>query len=243
MGKNSSVIPEGYVGELRHVGKPPMLRLMVVSGTRVAFVNRVSMRVMDSFRSPRAYNRSTISPTEEHTMKATLKQLAYGAAIALLAASCTAGGEAETVVSNLESRAGSTVTGTATFTVSGEMVNLRLEITGATPGKHGVHLHTVGDCSAPDATSAMGHWDIAGGTPHGHPTAAAHHTGDCGNIEIGADGKGTLSITNAWSIGTDLIDDIGGRAIIFHAAEDDGMTQMPPGNAGARQACGVIPKA
>ena len=140
---------------------------------------------------------------------------------------------------SLVAKSGSSVTGTATFTQTGGTVMLKLNVTGASAGMHGVHLHAVGDCTALDATSAMGHWDPSM-MMHGLPTATVHHLGDCGNFEVGADGTGLLTFSNAWSIGTGAPDDIVGKAIIVHAAIDDGVTQMPPGNAGARQACGVI---
>ncbi|SRR5213078_1105671 len=139
----------------------------------------------------------------------------------------------------LESRSGSTVKGTAVFLESGDKITLSLNVSGASPGQHAAHLHAIGDCSAVDATSAMGHWnpDMMN---HGLPTAAPHHLGDCGNFTVAADGTGTLSLTNDWSIGTGAADDIVGKAIIVHALMDDGVTQNPPGAAGARQACGVI---
>jgi Cu-Zn family superoxide dismutase len=139
----------------------------------------------------------------------------------------------------LASRSGSTVTGMANFEVSGAKVNLTLTVSGGIAGNHGVHLHAVGDCSAADAASAMGHWnpDMMN---HGLPTAAPHHLGDCGNFTIAADGTGTLTFSGDWSIGTGNANDIIGKAIIVHANPDDGVTQTPPGNAGARVACGVV---
>jgi Cu-Zn family superoxide dismutase len=139
----------------------------------------------------------------------------------------------------LESRSGTAVTGTAAFTEAGNQVTLTVLVSGATPGQHAAHLHAVGDCSSADATSAMGHWnpDMMN---HGLPSASPHHLGDCGNFTVGADGTGKLSFTGAWSIGTGEPNDIVGKAIIVHASPDDGMTQQPPGNAGARVACGVI---
>src|SRR5215470_16773836 len=59
----------------------------------------------------------------------------------------------------LESRSGSHVTGTAFFTQDGADVKLVLEVNGLTPGVHAFHIHEKGDCSAPDATSAGGHWN------------------------------------------------------------------------------------
>lgn len=143
---------------------------------------------------------------------------------------------------SLVSKSGSTVTGTATFTQSGATVMMKLTVTGASAGMHGVHLHTVGDCSAADATSAMGHWDPVM-MMHGLPTTAVHHLGDCGNFEVGADGTGLLSFSNAWSIGSGEPNDIVGKALIVHANMDDGTTPPPPagpGNSGGRQGCGVI---
>ena len=60
---------------------------------------------------------------------------------------------------------GSIVTGTVTFTGSGDQITVLIDIQNATPGLHAVHIHETGDCSAPDATSAGGHWN---------PTDVAH---------------------------------------------------------------------
>src|SRR3954447_3997733 len=97
---------------------------------------------------------------------------------------------------NIESRSGSKVTGKAEFTElpsGGTKVEVWIE--NATPGSHGLHLHEKGDCSAPDATSAGGHFNAAG-NPHAAPSDKARHNGDLGNIEIGADGKGHLDVTS-----------------------------------------------
>jgi superoxide dismutase, Cu-Zn family len=139
----------------------------------------------------------------------------------------------------LASRSGSTVTGMASFAVAGDKVTLTLSVTGATPGVHAAHLHATGDCSAADATSAMGHWN-PDTMNHGLPTASPHHLGDLGNFTVAADGTGKLSFTGDWTIGTGGVNDIVGKAIIVHASPDDGVTQQPPGNAGARVACGVV---
>jgi superoxide dismutase, Cu-Zn family len=165
-------------------------------------------------------------------------------ALLALCVGCTVGEvtNEKHATAQLVSKSGSTVTGTAMFKQTGATVSLTLTIGGASAGMHGVHLHAVGDCSAADATSAMGHWDPPMAM-HGLPSSAVHHLGDCGNIEVGADGAGTLNISSAWSIGTAEANDIVGKAIIVHANLDDGTTPPPPagpGNSGARQACGVI---
>jgi Cu-Zn family superoxide dismutase len=165
-------------------------------------------------------------------------------AILVVCVGCTVGEvtNEKHATASLVAKSGSNVTGTATFTQAGATVMMKLTVTGASAGMHGVHLHAVGDCADDVAANAKGHWDPSMMT-HGLPTAAVHHLGDCGNFEVGADGTGLLTFSNAWSIGTGAPDDIVGKAVIVHAAMDDG-TAPPapatPGNSGARQACGVI---
>lgn len=147
--------------------------------------------------------------------------------------------EGATAKTTLESKSGSTVTGTATFTeVSGGGVSVHVHVEKAPPGTHGLHVHDKGDCSAPDATSAGGHFN-PGGMPHAGPMAEKRHAGDLGNIEIGADGKGDLDTK------TDMLtvkagpNSVVGRSVIFHEKADD-LTTQPTGNAGGRLACGVV---
>ncbi|MDQ3264572.1 MAG: superoxide dismutase family protein [Myxococcota bacterium] len=140
----------------------------------------------------------------------------------------------------LESRSGSSVTGTARFAQTEQGVEAQIEVSGASEGKRGLHLHEKGDCSAADASSAGPHWNPAGES-HGDLHAPSHHAGDLGNITIDAEGKGQVRVTNpSWSIGpVEGKHDILGRAVVVHGAEDD-LQSQPAGNAGPRQACGVI---
>lgn len=139
----------------------------------------------------------------------------------------------------LESKSGSAVTGTATFTeLSTGGVRAHIHIENATPGPHGLHIHDKGDCSAADATSAGGHFN-PGGMPHAAPTAEKRHAGDFGNIEIGPNGKGDLEITSDLLTVKPGPNSVVGRAVIFHEKVDD-LTTQPTGNAGGRFACGVI---
>jgi Cu-Zn family superoxide dismutase len=136
----------------------------------------------------------------------------------------------------LESKSGSQVTGTVTFSKVGDDVQVVGDITGLTPGKHGFHIHEKGDCSAPDAASAGAHFNPTQ-KHHGGPMTAEHHTGDFGNIEADASGKahvdwkGKMSLSGA--------DSIIGKSLVVHEKEDDLKTD-PSGNSGARQACGAI---
>lgn len=146
-----------------------------------------------------------------------------------------------TAIAPLEARSNSTTTGTATFTEQNGKVTLKLDVAGATPGQHGAHIHQVGDCSAADATSAGGHWNPESHT-HGAPGTGEQHLGDLGNITVGQDGKGTLTISmDEWKLGDGSTTDVVGKAVIIHADPDDFTTQ-PTGNSGGRVACGVIAK-
>ena len=131
------------------------------------------------------------------------------------------------------------VTGMAIFTQNGDQITLTIEIQGASPGLHGVHIHANGDCSAPDGTSAGGHWnptDVA----HGKWGKGEFHLGDIGNITVGDDGTGSITLTtDLWEIGTGSDVDVIGKGIIVHADADDFVSQ-PSGAAGARIGCGVI---
>lgn len=153
------------------------------------------------------------------------------------------GNEGEALaVATIEPKNDSGVTGTASFTVVGDQVVLTLSIENATPGEHAFHLHAVGDCSAPDGTSAGGHWNPTE-HDHGQWGGEAFHLGDVGNLVVGDDGTATLTVgTNLWSVGTGDDNDVVGRAVIVHEGSDDFTTQ-PTGAAGARIGCGVIQQA
>ena len=131
------------------------------------------------------------------------------------------------------------VTGMAVFTQNGDQITLTIEIQGASPGLHAVHIHANGDCSAPDGTSAGGHWNPTG-VAHGKWGEGEFHLGDIGNITVGEDGTGRITLTtDLWEIGTGSDIDVVGRGIIVHAGADD-FTSQPSGAAGARIGCGVI---
>jgi Cu-Zn family superoxide dismutase len=143
-----------------------------------------------------------------------------------------------TATAPLEAKSGSTVTGTANFTQKGKEVTVVVNVDKAPPGKHAVHIHDKGDCSSPDGKSAGDHWNPTT-DQHGAWTAEHHHMGDIGNMDVGPDGKGTITLTtDKWAIGAGA-NSVVGHAIIVHGGVDDFKTQ-PTGNAGPRIACGVI---
>ena len=131
---------------------------------------------------------------------------------------------------------GNTAAGTVTFTAVKGAVHVIADLTGLAPGEHGFHIHEKGDCSAPDGTSAGGHFN-PGSHQHGAPGAQVH-AGDLGNITADASGKAHLEGDFPQMTLTGP-DSIVGRAVIVHAAADDLKTQ-PTGNAGGRLGCGVI---
>ncbi len=146
--------------------------------------------------------------------------------------------EAMQAMATLQPREGSTAGGTVTFTAIPGGVTIHAEVHGATPGKHGLHLHENGDCSAPDFSSAGGHFNPTG-APHGGPNAPEHHAGDLGNITVGEDGTGTLDLTSHMLTVKEGPASVLGKAVVLHAGEDD-LASQPSGSSGERIACGVV---
>ena len=128
------------------------------------------------------------------------------------------------------------VRGTAEMTTTGGAMRLTVNATGLTPGVHGVHVHAVGQCDAPDFASAGGHWNPTM-KQHGADNPMGAHEGDLPNLKVGADGKGTLSVAVMGTRGT--LFDADGAAVVIHADPDDYRTD-PSGKSGARIACGVL---
>jgi superoxide dismutase, Cu-Zn family len=158
---------------------------------------------------------------------------------ALLASGCgtiPTGGPAAQV--QLQPTKGSEARGRVEFRQRDGGLEIVATVSGLTPGQHGFHIHEKGDCSAPDATSAGGHFNPTG-QPHGHPAHDHHHLGDMPMLQADASGSATLK---SFLPGLSLDgkpSGILGRAVIVHADPDDFRTQ-PTGNSGARVACGVV---
>ena len=144
-------------------------------------------------------------------------------------------------VAVLHPTAGSKVGGTVTFTEVADGVQVQAEITGLAPGNHGFHVHEFGDCSAPDASSAGGHFNPSS-KPHAAPDALERHVGDMGNVEADASGKAKLDYVDHQISLTNDQQSVIGRSVVVHAKADDLKTQ-PSGDSGARIACGVIGRA
>lgn len=89
---------------------------------------------------------------------------ALAAAGSLLAACAGMEAAGPRAGATLEARSGSSVSGTVDFQAVGQKLRVEARVAGLTPGQHGFHVHVAGDCSAPDASSAKGHFNPAGGT-------------------------------------------------------------------------------
>ena len=135
---------------------------------------------------------------------------------------------------------GSLISGQVTLTETPEGVQVEAVVNNVpNPGKHGFHIHENGSCA--DAGKA------AGG--HFNPNAVAHgflphdgmehaHLGDLGNIEIDANGVGTLAILLQGVNLSSGESNVSGKSIVLHEKEDD--FGQPTGNAGGRIGCGII---
>ena len=137
----------------------------------------------------------------------------------------------------------STVAGTISFNLVDGKLHASGDISGLKPNsQHGFHIHEKGDCSAPDGTSAGGHFN-PGHSEHGSVDAPVHHGGDMPNITADAQGNAHIDgpVASNVNVGKGDEFDILGRGLIVHADPDDYKTQ-PTGNAGARLACAVITK-
>lgn len=164
------------------------------------------------------------------------------AAAALLVTGCAqtpAAGGGATAVAEMKPTAGNTVSGTVRFEQSGSKVIVTAAVTGLKPNaEHGFHVHEKGDCSAPDAMSAGGHFNPVG-KPHGHHGKMERHAGDMPNLR--ADAYGATRVmweTDLLAVGVGATNVVG-RAVVIHRDPDDYASQ-PAGNSGPRLACGVI---
>lgn len=135
---------------------------------------------------------------------------------------------------------GNAVTGELRFAAMDGGVHITGQVSGLKPDtEHGFHVHEKGDCSAPDAESAGGHFNPAT-SAHGRVGSPAHHAGDTDNITADATGVANVDTRlQGATVGDGAATDVVGKGVIVHADPDDYATQ-PTGNAGGRLACGVI---
>ena len=162
------------------------------------------------------------------------------AAVALATAGCASMSAGPVAQAELKPTQGNTASGWVRFEQRGTSLLVTAEVHGLKPNTElGFHVHEKGDCSAPDATSAGGHFN-PGGTPHGQYSQGASHAGDMPNLKADANGVAKYSFTNdALSVASGAANGVVGRAVVVHRDPDDYKSQ-PAGNSGPRVACGVI---
>jgi superoxide dismutase, Cu-Zn family len=132
---------------------------------------------------------------------------------------------------------GNVAIGTVLFSEEDGKVIVLVDMHGLPPGLHGFHLHEKGDCSAPDAMSAGGHFN-PDGDPHG-PQSGPHHAGDFPALKADESGVAKAMFTVSGLTVSAGPHSVVGKALIVHRDPDDYTTQ-PTGNSGARIACGVV---
>ncbi len=147
------------------------------------------------------------------------------------------GGTVVRAVAVIRPTKGNSATGTVTFIQAENGTRIVAEVRNLSPGRHGFHIHEFGDCTAPDATSAGGHFNPTD-LPHAGPEAPSHHVGDLGNIEVRPDGTARYDRVIP-GVQLDGEHGIIGRAVVIHQGADD-LTSQPSGDSGPRVACGVI---
>ena len=130
---------------------------------------------------------------------------------------------------------------------SGGGVTIEIDAHNLTAGNHGMHIHTVGNCTlgtTPTFSSAGGHFNPTG-AQHGSANPLGPHAGDLPNLTVKENGNVATTVTServTLQAGqSNSLFDADGSAIVIHEVADDNMTN-PTGNSGSRIVCGVIEK-
>lgn len=136
--------------------------------------------------------------------------------------------------------------GTANLTNAPRGLLIKVEVSGLTPGWHGMHIHSVATCADAGFKASGGHVHAMSVTTPIHGLLNEHETdlGDLPNIFAGADGHAAAEVFAPYLSLSEEPDrlniiDTDGSALIIHAAADDHQTQ-PIGGAGARVGCAAI---
>lgn len=143
--------------------------------------------------------------------------------------------EAEAV---LKAAKGKKVKGTIKFKEENGQILVTTEVEGLKAGPHGFHIHEVGNCDAPDFSTAGGHFNPSQSV-HGSEHSEHRHGGDMGNLIATAKGKAHTTLTITGVTLKDGPASIIGKAVIIHEGKDD-LKSQPAGNSGPREACGII---
>ena len=170
-----------------------------------------------------------------------LKMLSLAAIGSLALTGCQSmdHGTGQKAFAALDSKSGSNAKGQVTFIWQGHDVMINGKFSGLKPNaEQGFHVHEKGDCSAPDALSAGGHFNPET-KMHGIPDSGMNHAGDLPNIKSDSNGNAVYTAKLAGFSVDNGPSGILGRAVVVHRDPDDYKTQ-PAGNSGPRIACGLI---
>jgi superoxide dismutase, Cu-Zn family len=142
----------------------------------------------------------------------------------LIAVACSVAACSKTptnATATLEPKSGSQITGTATFDENAGATAITVVAKAMPPGKHAVAVHEKGDCTGSNA-AAVGNRFTPGGDQAG---------GLLGEIEVGADGTGTLK-TNS----SKLTVAPGDRSVVGKSI----VISSDPANAGSLVTFGIV---
>jgi Cu-Zn family superoxide dismutase len=151
------------------------------------------------------------------------------------------GGEiARLAVATLQPTAGNLTSGMVVFIqgdADDEQIRVIGKIANISPGPHGFHIHEVGNCTTPDASSAGAHYNPTG-AQHADRISTVRHIGDLGNLVAAEDRTAEFDFYDE-QIELQGPNSVIEKAFIVHAMEDD-LTTQPAGNSGDRITCGII---
>jgi Cu-Zn family superoxide dismutase len=165
--------------------------------------------------------------------------------MAALVAGCATGARAASEASpmawaELRNASGASV-GSALLRQENGRVRIVVQASGLAPGRHGIHVHSVGQCEAPAFQSAGAHFNPHS-KKHGLESPDGPHGGDLPDLEADANGRVEyVAITDrvTLSSGPTSIFDADGSALVIHQQPDDQRTD-PSGNSGDRILCGQL---
>ena len=153
----------------------------------------------------------------------------------LLSSAAFAADAPKRITAPLKDAAGNAAGSVTLMDMGGHLMG-KITASGLKPGNHGMHIHAVGKCDAPDFASAGGHLNPTA-KKHGLDNPDGPHQGDMPQLVAGADGKASQDIVSHSTIAAIL--DADGGAFVVHADADDQKTD-PSGNSGGRILCGVF---